>query len=250
MKIKSVRAVSVNIPRTPPKTPARRDGWELPRHAAPRPHQQVPRVPPHARHHARRQHAGRPLGAGRRRGRHIRPRTVQLRRANRIHHRLPLRPTPRRPRLLRHRIPQRPHVALHAAVRRGRHRHRRPVRHRPRPLGPQGQAPRTARLSPARRTLAATRSTSTSHPTTSTGSMELGFHAFKVSNPVHYEEGIDGPQHPRRAHRQGARHGRLRRRAHVQPRHVLQRRVRHPRRRAPPKVRPPLARRAANPHRP
>ena len=27
MKIKSVRAVSVNIPRTPPKTPARRPGW-------------------------------------------------------------------------------------------------------------------------------------------------------------------------------------------------------------------------------
>ena len=27
MKIKSVRAVSVNIPRTPPKTPARRPNW-------------------------------------------------------------------------------------------------------------------------------------------------------------------------------------------------------------------------------
>ena len=57
MKIKSVRAVSVNIPRTPPKTPARRDGWNSHARRA-LPINKYPEFPTHARPDARRKHPG------------------------------------------------------------------------------------------------------------------------------------------------------------------------------------------------
>ncbi|CAI7993175.1 L-rhamnonate dehydratase [Geodia barretti] len=93
--------------------------------------------------------------------------------------------------MLRHRVPQRPHVALHPAIRRG-------------GIATVAQSGIDLALwdlkgklleQPVYRLLGGPCRDKIDIYVTSDDldwSMELGFHAFKVSNPVHYEEGIDG----------------------------------------------------------
>ena len=218
MKIREVRAVTVALPRQAPRTPARRPSWNA---SAPRglPMNKYPEFPPSP---PARPGSGRPW-AGARCGCGSPPRTAPGGWAGAA----PACPSPpwstttsppcwQGRDCFATRVPQRPDVALLPAPRgpgaqRGGH-----ERDRPGPVGPQGEAPGAARLPPPGGPGAG------AIPCYITGddldwSLELGFRAFKVTNPAHYEQGIAGINLVEEKIAAGPGDGRPRRGADVQP---------------------------------